>query len=287
MPRLYYVKSHRAAKISCVGGEAHHNRWGTPCNSACDPRNLSVTYIKSTRTWALLSLVAALAFVTVVAYLVFGAPGNLGFRTIFESLRTAGQVGAVGAICALVVFLFSLRGNKTDARLMSAIATVLFAVPVITMVLNQAAPPPGDFINDVTTDLNDPPAFRAVIPLREANSNPIEYGGAAVAEVQRQVHPEVEPIISPLSKADAFQRAFESAESLGWEVIAGDPGTGIIEAIATTRFFRFKDDVVIRVRETAMGSRIDLRSRSRIGLSDLGKNAARIMQFVDEFGRGS
>ena len=68
-----------------------------------------------------------------------------------------------------------------------------------------------------------------------------------------------------------------------WNIVARNSESGIIEAVATTRFFRFKDDVVVRVRPTAEGSRIDLRSRSRIGLSDLGKNAARIMEFRSRF----
>lgn len=240
----------------------------------------------SIRFWAVIVLVASLVFVAVISYFVFMAPGTLGYRTIFESLRTSAQIGAIAAIGAVIVLIAALRGRATDTKLMSSIGTVLFVVPVVTMVLNEASPPPGELINDITTDLEDPPAFSAVIPLREPGSNPIEYGGAEVAAVQREVHPEVGPLISALSKDAAFQRAFETAEAMGWEIVAGDPRTGIIEAIDTTRFFRFKDDIVIRVRETATGSRIDLRSRSRIGRSDLGKNAARIMEFSERFELG-
>ena len=122
-----------------------------------------------------------------------------------------------------------------------------------------------------------------MIPLRPAGSNPIEYGGDAVAARQRIAHPEVRPILTELTPERAFQRAFETAEMLGWEIISGDLQSGVIEAIDTTRFFRFKDDIVVRITEHGAGSRVDLRSRSRIGRSDLGKNAKRILAFTDAF----
>lgn len=228
-------------------------------------------------------VLAAIAFVGGIAFLVIGAPrGAVGYRTAFDTLRTLAYAGLGGtAVSALTTFL--ARGSM---RVVAMVATLLFAVPVVTLALNEAAPPPGELINDITTDLEDPPAFSAVIPHRQAGSNPIEYGGPAVAAVQRAVHPEVRPIMTELGQEAAFQRAFETAEGLGWEIVAGDPRTGIIEAIDTTRFFRFKDDVVIRIRQAGTGSRIDLRSRSRVGRSDLGKNAARILAFADAFAAG-
>jgi uncharacterized protein (DUF1499 family) len=65
-----------------------------------------------------------------------------------------------------------------------------------------------------------------------------------------------------------------------WEIVATDSSAGRIEATATTRVFRFKDDVVIRIRPRDSGSRLDIRSVSRIGGSDLGKNASRIRDFI-------
>jgi uncharacterized protein (DUF1499 family) len=238
---------------------------------------------KIPRIGALVAIIAAVAFVAAVAYLVLGAPGTLGYRTIFDSLRTLAEIGAVAAIVSAVIFVLALRSDNARATVMAGIAALLFAGPVVTMIINEASPPPGELINDITTDLNDPPAFSAVIPLREPDSNPIEYGGAEVAAVQRAVHPEVAPILTSLAAEAAFQRAFETAEAMGWEIVAGDPRTGIIEAVDTTTFFRFKDDIVIRVRPTATGSRVDLRSRSRIGRSDLGKNAARIVEYSEAF----
>jgi uncharacterized protein (DUF1499 family) len=242
-----------------------------------------VKFLKS-RTWSLLLAVAALAFIGAIVLLVIGAPrGMFGYRTAFDTLRNLAYVGIGGALLAAVTSVIARRG----ARALAAAATLMFAVPVLTMALNEATPPPGEFINDITTDLEDPPAFSAVIPLREPGSNPIEYGGAEVAAIQRIAHPEVQPIMTDLPPAAAFQRAFETAESLGWEIVAGDPRTGIIEAVDTTRFFRFKDDIVIRIRPNGAGSRVDLRSRSRVGRSDLGKNAARIVNYAGAFAAAS
>ena len=74
---------------------------------------------------------------------------------------------------------------------------------------------------------------------------------------------------------------------MGWKIIATDEKNGIIEAVDTTPIFRFKDDVIIRVTNIGIGigigSRIDLRSQSRIGLSDFGKNASRIRSFIKNF----
>jgi uncharacterized protein (DUF1499 family) len=236
------------------------------------------------RSLSIILSIAALAFVCAIAYLVVGAPrGLVGYRTAFETLRLLAQIGAGGAVASLIVLVLALRSPSRAGARLSAISLLVFAIPVGTMIANEATPPPGDFINDITTDLEDPPIFSAVIPLRPEGSSAIEYGGAEVAEIQRQAHPDVEPILTELAGDAAFQKAFETAEMMGWEVVSGDMQTGIIEAIDTTPFFRFKDDIVIRIRPAGGGSRIDLRSKSRVGLSDLGTNAKRIRKYADAF----
>ena len=70
---------------------------------------------------------------------------------------------------------------------------------------------------------------------------------------------------------------------MGWDLIAEDSSTGMIEAVATTSFFGFKDDVVIRVRSNGSGSVVDIRSHSRLGRGDQGKNAGRIRNFIAKF----
>jgi uncharacterized protein (DUF1499 family) len=140
-------------------------------------------------------------------------------------------------------------------------------------------------INDITTDLEEPPRFAAVVAARPPHANSVEHGGAAVAARQRKAYPEIRPIETALSPDEAFSRAVEVAEKMGWEIIARDTAARVIEAVDTTAIFRFKDDIVVRVRAAAEGSRVDLRSASRIGRSDLGKNAARIIEFSQRFAR--
>jgi uncharacterized protein (DUF1499 family) len=139
-------------------------------------------------------------------------------------------------------------------------------------------------IHDITTDPSDPPAFVSLLPERNSSLNGAEYGGPSVAEKQRQAYPQVVPIESALPPREAYGRALAVARELAWKIAADDPAAGRIEATDTTRWLRFKDDVVIRVRPgDDGGSRIDVRSASRFGVSDLGKNAARILEFSTRF----
>lgn len=231
-----------------------------------------------------LALAALLVAASVYA-IVASRTGAISYITAFTMLRWIAQIGAAVFIASLAVFIVSLATRRAGSRtkLLSGAAAAVTLVLVGTMVTNQAAPPPGPLMNDITTDLEDPPQFEAVVPLRPRSSNPVEYGGAETAANQREVHPEVVPIETALSPEAAFERAHAVAQSMGWEIVSADPDRGIIEAVDTTPFFRFKDDVVIRVRETPDGSRVDLRSLSRIGRSDLGKNADRIMEFSRAF----
>lgn len=134
-------------------------------------------------------------------------------------------------------------------------------------------------INDVTSDTDDPPQFVAVLPLRDG-ANSATYGGPRVAAMQHAGYPDIVPLDLALAPADAFAKARAAADAMGWALVAADSATGRIEATATTRWMRFKDDVVIRIRPHTGGSRVDVRSVSRIGRSDLGTNARRIREFV-------
>ena len=135
-------------------------------------------------------------------------------------------------------------------------------------------------IHDITTDTQDPPPFVAILPLRASASNSAEYGGESIAVLQRAGYPDLGPATLAEPAGAAFNRALTAAREMGGEIVAADSGDGRIEAIATTRWLRFKDDVVVRVRDTEHGSRVDVRSVSRIGRSDLGTNAARIRAFL-------
>jgi uncharacterized protein (DUF1499 family) len=140
----------------------------------------------------------------------------------------------------------------------------------------QLVPP----IHDITTDTEQPPQFQAVLPLRADAPNPAEYGGAEIAGQQRQGYPDIAPLALEQPSAEAFRRALEAARGMGWDIVAADSVAGRIEATATTAWFGFKDDVVVRITPAGSGSRVDVRSVSRVGKSDVGANAERIREFL-------
>lgn len=141
-------------------------------------------------------------------------------------------------------------------------------------------------LHDITTDTDNPPAFAAVLPLRNPTSNPADYGGPDLAARQHALYPDIRPLVLKTPVEQAFAQALSAAHKMGWAIVAVDAGTGRIEATATTRWLRFKDDIVIRVTSQGAGSRVDVRSMSRIGKSDFGTNARRIRAYLRELDAG-
>ncbi len=129
-------------------------------------------------------------------------------------------------------------------------------------------------INDISTDTEDPPVFWST-------ATPSDYP-AQNAEPQRAAYSNVRPLELPLSADEAFAAALALVEDRGWQVLSADPAESQIEAIATSMLYRFEDEVAIRVTETDTGTRIDLRSRSRLGRIDRGANARRIEAFLSD-----
>jgi uncharacterized protein (DUF1499 family) len=136
-------------------------------------------------------------------------------------------------------------------------------------------------IHDITTDTLDPPQFLDVLPYRRRALNPPDYGGEAVAAQQRAAWPDLAPLETPVDRRHVHVAARDAMVRAGWRIVGDDAAAGRLEAIATTRWLRFKDDVVVRLRERpAGGTRVDVRSKSRIGRSDLGMNARRIRAYL-------
>ncbi len=131
-------------------------------------------------------------------------------------------------------------------------------------------------IHDVSTDTDDPPQFVALREVRLQCRNGVDYSGG------QQRHSGIEPQIYTQPRDKVFPAALAAAQAMQWHIVAAIENEGRIEATATTRFLRFKDDVVIRVRTTDGGTRLDIRSASRVGSSDFGANAKRIRAFLHE-----
>ena len=137
----------------------------------------------------------------------------------------------------------------------------------------------GPAIHDISTDLDNPPAFVTVVELRGPKDNPAEYLDDGTAEQQAEAYPDIRPVVLAVPPLEGFKKAVEAANKMGWTIVAQVPEDGRIEAVATTPFVGFKDDVVIRVRPEGSGARIDVRSKSRIGKGDMGVNARRVREY--------
>ncbi|NKI33587.1 DUF1499 domain-containing protein [Wenzhouxiangella sp. XN79A] len=228
-------------------------------------------------------LAISLALLALIVLLI-GGPGYrlglwaLGFG-LLGVMRYALYLGAAGALLAVIGLLLPRVREQGAGVLVLALllGAVVAAVPVGVRQIASGKP----FIHDITTDLEDPPAFVAVVPLRAGAPNPPEYGGADVAEQQRRGYPELGPAIFDRPTEAVFDAAVATVDSMGWERVATVAEDGRIEATDTTLWYGFKDDIVIRIRATPDGTRVDLRSKSRVGGSDLGKNADRIAGYLD------
>jgi uncharacterized protein (DUF1499 family) len=143
-------------------------------------------------------------------------------------------------------------------------------------------------IYDVTTDPIDPPRFEAIARLRPRDANPVNYAGLYAAEQQREAYADIEPDVTDASPQEAYDVALKVVTKRKWRVVDARPPQatpardGLIEAIARTPILGFRDDVVVRVRATPEGARIDVRSASRYGRHDLGTNASRVRSLMDD-----
>jgi uncharacterized protein (DUF1499 family) len=137
-------------------------------------------------------------------------------------------------------------------------------------------------INDFTTDTADPPAFQQATTLPQNAGRNLAYP-AAFAAIQHECCADLHAAKLSVAPAEAYERALRTARAMPtWTVTRADPAAPAIEAVATSRVFRFQDDIVIRVRpDPAGGSRVDMRSKSRDGQGDIGANTTRIRAFVD------
>ncbi len=228
-----------------------------------------------------------LAVIAAVAAVLSGVGSRLGwwyFGTGFTMLIAAAGIGLVGVLADAVSAVF-VRGPSAKhiffvALLGMVIGLVATGIPAYWVRTAYTMPA----IHDITTDMNDPPAFVAIMPLRQGAPDPAAYGGPEVAAEQKAAYPDIRPLILPMSPRSAFPRALAEAKKMGWTIVAAVPSEGRIEATATTFWFGFTDDIVVRIRPDGFGSRVDMRSVSRVGQSDLGTNAQRVREYLRALG---
>ncbi len=233
-------------------------------------------------TLALLACgVAALGLVLLAAAGPMYRIGILSLPAAFMMLRWAAYVGiaaiAVGTIPAVIAYRRGERVRVLVAALAMLGGAAAFGIPFQWQRSAETLPP----IHDITTDLDNPPMFEAILPLRKDAANGLERP-ANLAQLQREGYPDVMPVTLSMPRDQAFDLALAAAQDAGWRIVTADKATGRIEGTDTTRWFGFEDDVVVRLTPWGSGTRVDVRSVSRIGRSDVGTNARRIRRYLGE-----
>ncbi|MGF1457066.1 MAG: DUF1499 domain-containing protein [Alphaproteobacteria bacterium] len=252
-----------------------------------------------------LTWMGRIAFVFGLLALVLAVAAPLGYRAGVLDLSTAlfnvfGAAALCGAIALLLGVITTLAATFVKPRpgiLLALLGGImgggLLAQVVSMFMLAQSVPP----IHDITTDTENPPAFATLIALRQQDGaqNPPAYPGEEVAKQQRAAYPDLETLVFPDGTVDGLlARSEQAARDLGWTVktvtppsAAAAPARGLLEATQTSLWFGFTDDVVVRVVERPGGGvALDIRSKSRVGISDLGQNARRIRAFIARIREG-
>lgn len=228
----------------------------------------------------IVSLIGALAVILAGYAYQWGWWGiRFGFQII--------PYGTGAAVLGGIIASFGLFKHKSKSASLIIMGSTGILIAVIALAnlgywyneRSQGYPP----IHDITTNVQNPPKFVAIAPLRKDASNPTPYSGEETASQQKEFYSGLEPLTLPLSYDDAFEIAVRTTEKMPWEIVDINKEEGRIEAFHKLAWFGFIDDVVIRVDTTATGSVVDIRSKSRIGRGDLGVNAKRIKSFKKKF----
>lgn len=201
----------------------------------------------------------------------------LGLMNAFFAMRIALILGAVAIVLALIQVIFMRKTISWPATSVAVLcAAVAVFMPLSMMSKAKSVPP----IHDITTDLVNPPKFVAILPLRADAPNPAEYQGEEIAKQQRKAYPELQTQKYQKTTEQVFEAALLAVKNMGLDVVNADKTSGLIEAYDTTTFFGFIDDVVIRIQNEGQMTMLDARSKSRVGMSDIGKNAERLSTLI-------
>ncbi len=234
-------------------------------------------------------LASILFYLTLIATALFILSGYgyqwgiWGLGTGFTLLRY-GVYAAIGLLAIQTVFLFLIKEAGIKIKSMILVGFLLSmsvtATGLYWQYKAQSVPP----IHDITTDLDNPPEFVAMVRLRQNAPNPPDYAGEESATAQREAYPHIQPLMLNTPKEEVIDEIVNLLAGRGWKMVAINRQEGRVEATEKLAWFGFKDDVVLRITETDDGSRVDMRSKSRIGRSDIGVNAERIDSFLNDLG---
>ena len=215
-------------------------------------------------------------------------------------LKYAFYVGAAALLVGIItlVFHFKAGGRVVLIVLLGLVLGGGYVGYIGTQIAKAKSLP---MIHDISTDLDNPPEF-AKLSLRADNldnmpgaDDPAMRGMDAeqrLHAMQRKAYGNIDTVYVAATPAEVMAKAEQLMKARGWDIAIADPATGRIEATDTVALLKFKDDVVLRAapQQGSNGggmTAVDMRSVSRLGLSDLGVNARRVRTFMadlkDEF----
>ena len=225
------------------------------------------------------------SLVSLSAFLLVALPGPLYKYGVVDlgTAFTGFKFGVFAGIATLILLVLQIIFKRKTVTLGSTImalllSTIAIAIPLSMLNKGKSVPP----IHDISTDLVNPPEFVAIAPLRADAPNPVEYAGVEAATQQRAAYPELQTLNYLQSKSELVEATKQVINNLGWQLVNIDANQGIVEATDRTMWFGFKDDVIVRITDKGSERLVDIRSKSRVGGSDLGKNAERIHDFTEE-----
>lgn len=234
--------------------------------------------VSPTARWSLRTTLFALP-VVVLAIILYRL-GILDFQLAMAAFIAGLAVAALGGVIGAIAFFLTWESGWIGigrALAAMAIAALVLAAPAVVIARGMMLPE----LSDISTDLEDPPQFRALHLARPREANIHRPPTPAEATDQRVGYPGIKPIDLSATPEEAFNAVLALVQKRGWHVLDSAPprGTvrdGLIEAVATSRIMGYRNEIAIRIRPTAKGARIDVRSASRYGDRDLGSNAERI-----------
>ncbi|MGD9885600.1 MAG: DUF1499 domain-containing protein [Reyranella sp.] len=230
---------------------------------------------------------ARLAFVLAcVGALVVGVAGpmhrfaGLDVDIAIGVMRYGFYIAVAGVALGVATIVPTRPGDRRRGFVAAVLAIAIGAAAAYTPLswFQRAQQMPE--LNDISTDIANPPPLVVTLQLRRGAANSPAWPGTSAGVLQRSAYPDIVPVILAVPPAEAFKRVDEVAMAMGWDVVARAPADGRLEAVATSDWFGFRDDIVVRIRPDGAGSRVDIRSKSRSGESDLGVNAQRIREFT-------
>lgn len=236
--------------------------------------------------FALLSPLLVLLGVVGVHAGLFGPRVGLGLLT----LRLAPPCAMLGAILGVIALVLAMAVSPRRGFVMPLVAVAVGALSIGAFLLLQARAAATPPVHDVATDWREPIGFSPkLMQLRAEGADPVEPDPVApsapgtrtiasehVSAVNARTCPAATPVVLTQPVDAAYSKAKAALVRAGLALVTDDRAAGVLEATATSFWFALKDDVAMRVRGAGAGTRIDLRSVSRLGVNDLGANCAHI-----------